>query len=531
MLKPKIAVINTSASFSSCYIHVDKSSAAVQEAVRAAGGIPFEVRTVAPSDFVTSAGKKARYLMPTRDLIVNEIECMVEGAVLDGMVCLTSCDKTTPAHLMAAARLNIPTILLTCGYQVGGEQSDGKFVDIDDVYESIGAVACGKMSLCELCEMSDHAIQSPGVCAGLGTANSMHIVAEAIGMAMPGNAPIYADSKKLYQYTGLVGERIVDMVQRNLCPRDIITKKGVENAIMTVLAIGGSVNTVRHLSAVATEAEIDMKVVETYEALADRVPLLTAVRPNGPYRTEDLEEAGGARSVMKRLENVLHLDAMTVSGKTVGENIADTKVYREEVIKPMDKPQSTKPGIGILRGNLCPHGAIVKLSAVPNSIPYFEGPANIFQGEDEAIRGLENGNIHPGDVIILRNMGPKGGPGTVFACSFVAALNGAMLADKVAVVTDGELSGLNRGIVVGQVMPEAAVGGPFAVVRQGETVRIDFVGRRMDMQVPKEEIERRLAEWKPVARVLPAGYLAQYEELVQPIETGAVLGKRSFMGG
>lgn len=528
MEKPKIAVINTSSKLSSCYIHVDKISQAVQNAIKAAGGVPFEVRTVGPSDFVTSAGKKARYLMPTRDLIVNEVECMVEGAVLDGMVCLTSCDKTTPAHLMAAARLNIPTILLTCGYQLGGQCMAGEFVDIDDVYEAIGAVACGSKTFEELVDMTNHAITTPGVCAGLGTANSMHIVAEAIGMALPGNAPILADSAKLYQYCEKVGKRIVDMVEKDLRPRQIITKEAVENAIMVVLAIGGSVNTVRHLSAVATEAEINMDVVKTYEAFADRVHLLTAVRPNGPYRTEDLEAAGGCKAVMKRLEKELHLDAMTVSGNTVGENIKDASVLREEVVRPQEDPQSYRPGIGILRGNLCPNGAIVKLSAVPNELESFEGKANIFDGEDEAIKALGNHGIQPGDVIVLRNMGPKGGPGTVFACSFVAALNGANLASQVAVVTDGELSGLNRGIIVGQVMPEAAMGGPLAVIRQGETIKLDFVNRTMNVDIPEEELKSRLKEWRPLERTLTPGYLAQYHELVQPIEQGAVLGYRSF---
>ncbi|MGI6052415.1 MAG: dihydroxy-acid dehydratase [Bilifractor sp.] len=529
MMKPKIAVINTSNRLSSCFQHVDKISQAVQNAIRAHGGYPFEVRTVASSDFVTSAGKKARYLMPTRDLMVNEVECMVEGAVLDGIVFLSSCDKTTPAHLMAAARLNVPSIVLTCGYQLGGQCMAGNFVDIDDVYEAVGAVAAGTKTFEELVDMTNHAITTPGVCAGLGTANSMQMTAEALGMSLPGNSPILADSAKLYRYCEMVGKRIVEMVENDEKPRDIITKESIENAVMVVLAIGGSVNTVRHLSAVATEAEIDMDVVATYEKFADMIHLITAVRPNGKYRTEDLEAAGGTQAVMKRLENYLHLDCRTVSGKTVGENLKGAKVLREEVIRTLDHPQSMRPGIAILRGNLCPHGAIAKLSAVPNELPGFEGPARIFDGEDEAIKvGIGEGKIKKGDVIVLRNQGPKGGPGTVFACSFVAALNGAGLASEVAVVTDGELSGLNRGIIVGQVMPEAAVGGPLAVIREGEMIRMDFNKRTMDVEIPDEELRARLAAWKPAERELEPGYLAQYFELVQPIEQGAVLGYRSF---
>jgi dihydroxy-acid dehydratase len=528
--KPKIGIINTSSTLSSCYIHLDEVSKAVQQSVRDAGGLPFEIRTVAPSDFVTSAGKKARYILPTRDLIVNEIEVMIEGAVLDGMICLSSCDKTTPAHLMAAARLNVPTTLLTCGYQIGGIcHSTNEFVDIDDVYESIGAVECGHMSVEELTDMTEAAIQTPGVCAGLGTANSMHIIAEAIGMSLPGNSPVLANSRRLYEFAQKAGERIVDLVNNNILPRDIMTKEAVENAIMVTLAVGGSVNTVRHLSAVATEAELDMDVVATYERLADQIPLLTAVRPNGPYRTEDLEVAGGTKAVMKRLESYLHLDGLTASGKSVRENIQDGFVKNEEVIRTLESPQSHKPGIAILRGNLAPDGSIVKLSAVPDEIERFVGPANIFETEDEAIKALGNGKIQKGDIVVLRNMGPVGGPGTVFAASFVAALNGAGIAQYVAVITDGELSGLNRGIIVGQLMPEAAVGGPLAVIEQGETINIDLVNRKIILDIPAHELEKRLVEWRPLERDLDANYLSQYAQLVQPISQGAVLGKRKHL--
>ena len=531
MLKPKIGIINSSNKMSSCFIHVDDVSKAVEQAIREAGGLPFEIRTVASSDFVTSGGKKARYLMPTRDLMVNEIECMIEGAELDGMICLSSCDKTTPAHIMAAARLNVPTVVLTCGYQLGGICSSGKFADIDDVYESIGAVQAGTMSLEELTDMTEHAIQTPGACPGLGPANSMHIVAEALGMSLAGNSPVLAESRRLYEYAHAAGKRIVELVNNDIRPRDIITEKSIENAIMVVLAVGGSVNTVRHLTAIAAEAELDIDVIKMYERLSDKVKLLTAVRPNGPYRTEDLEAAGGTRAVMKRLENALNLEVKTVTGPTVGENLKDIEIKNDKVIRTLEIPQNNKPGIGILRGNLAPDGCIVKLSALPDGVDTFVGPANIYDGEDEAIEAIGQGNIKKGDVIILRNMGPKGGPGTVFACSFVAAMNGAELAPYVAVVTDGELSGLNRGIVVGQMMPEAAEGGPLAVVKQGETIKIDFNNRTINMDVSQEEIERRLEDFAPPALpdfARPGTYLAQYHELVQPLSQGAVLGKRNF---
>lgn len=527
LLKPKIAIINTSNELSSCYAHVDGIAEIVKDAVREAGGIPFEIRTAAPSDFITTAGKKARYLMPTRDLIVNEIECMVEGAVLDGMICLCSCDKTAPAQMMASARIDIPSMLLACGYQIGGTCSSGEFVDIDDVYEKVGAVASGDMTIEELTDMTDYAIQTPGVCAGLGTANSMHIVSEAIGMTLPGNAPIFSSGSKLKLFARQAGINIVEMVRKNLTTRKIITKESIENAVMVVLATGGSVNTVRHLSAIAAEAELGIDVIATYEKYADTIKLLTAVRPNGPFRTEDLEDAGGCNAVMKRLEKYLHLDCMTVNGKTVAENIKKTVVRRTDVIKDFAQPQSNRPGVAILRGNLSPNGAIAKLSALPGDLKFFEGKARIFDGEDEAIAAISRNEIQNGDAVILRHMGPKGGPGTVFACSFVAALNGANLAANIAVITDGELSGLNRGIIVGQVMPEAAVGGPLAVIQNGETIRLDFIKRTMHVDITEDELNSRLKAWKPkICQV--KGYLGQYHSLVQPMEKGAVLGKRQF---
>ncbi|EIX9047145.1 dihydroxy-acid dehydratase [Klebsiella oxytoca] len=533
MYKPKIAIINTSNKLSCCYVHLDELCRIVEQAIRDAGGLPFEVRTVAPSDFVTSAGKKARYLMPTRDLMVNEVECMMEGAVLDGMICLSSCDKTTPAHLMSAARLNVPSLLLTCGYQVGGkcsnEKFDDQFFDIDDVYEQVGALATGAISEKELTDMTDVAIQSPGVCAGLGTANSMHIVAEALGMTLPGNSPIWANGRKVKEYAQAAGKRIVELTQQQVLPRDILTEKAIQNAVMTVLAVGGSVNTVRHLSAVATEAELPIDVVSLYEKYGKDIKLLTSVRPNGPFRTEDLEAAGGTTAVMNQLRDFLNLDALTVTQKTVGENIKDAVVKNHEVIRTLDNPVSQRPGVAILRGNLAPDGAIVKLSAVPGELEQFTGPANIYEGEDEAIEALSEGKIQKGDVIVLRNMGPAGGPGTVFACSFVAALNGAGIAAHVAVITDGELSGLNRGIIVGQLMPEAAAGGPLAVIEQGETVHINFTDLSINMDVPQEVIDARLAQRQPKPLPLGGGsgtYLSQYAQLVQPIAQGAVLGKR-----
>lgn len=521
--KPKIAVVNSSSTLSVCYIHLDDVSREVQKAIRENGGLAFEIRTAAPSDFVTSAGLKARYILPSRDLIVNDIEVMVEGACLDGMLLLGSCDKTTPAHLMATARLNIPSIVVPCGYQLGGH-CGGREVDIEEVYKAVGTVATGRMTVDELESWTKVAIQGPGVCAGLATANSMHIMAEALGMALPGTTPIRAGSAKLFDVARRAGRRIVELVAEDLRPRKILTPAALHNAIRVAIAMGASVNVVRHLAAIATEAELDLDVVRSFEELGRDIPQLTQIKPNGSDRIEDLEAAGGTQAVQARLGKLLDLDAVTVTGRKLGEVLEEPIRINEEVVRPLHRPFRPEPGLVILRGNLAPDGAIMKISAVPGSLRQFEGPAKVFEDEDAAIQELREGRIRAGDVVVLRMMGPVGGPGTVFACSLMAALVGAGLGDEVAVVTDGELSGLNRGITVGQVMPEAACGGPLAVVREGERIRIDVAARRIDLKV--DDIEGRVKAWRLPERELRPGWLAIYSEIVQPIQDGAVLGRR-----
>ena len=523
-LKPKIAVVNSSSSLSVCYIHLDDVSRAVQKSIREAGGLPFEIHTAAPSDFITSAGRKARYLMPTRDLVVNDVEVMVEGAVLDGMVFLSSCDKTTPAHLMAAARLNLPSLVIPCGYQLGGN-CGGRDVDIEEVYKGVGTAATGKMSLNDLEDWTRVAIKGTGVCAGLATANSMHVMAEALGMALPGTTPIRAASDRLFEIAGRSGNTIMDLITANILPRAILTPAAIRNAVRVAVALGVSVNVVRHLSAVASEAELDLDVVALFEGMGKEIHQIAQIKPNGPDRIEDLDAAGGTLAVLWQLRPVLETDVLTVSNRTLGEVLSEPVKVNPEVIRPLDRPFRNEPGLVILRGNLAPDGAIMKISAVPESMRKFSGPARVFEDEDAAISELAAGKIRRGDVAVLRMMGPVGGPGTVFACSFMAALVGAGLGELVAVVTDGELSGLNRGITVGQVMPEAAAGGPLAVVREGEIIHIDLNARRIDLEA--DDVSERVRNWKPAKRNLKPGWLAIYSEVVQPIQGGAVLGRRA----
>lgn len=522
--KPKIAVVNTSSKLSVCFQHLDAVAERVSDAIRAAGGLPFEIRTAASSDFVTSAGRQGRYLMPTRDLMAFDVEVQVEGAELDGMVLLSSCDKTTPAHLMAAARLNVPSLVLACGYQLGGN-CRGKAVDIETLYNAVGSCKAGEIDLDHLTEMSRCAIQGPGVCAGLATANSMHIMAEALGMTLPGNAPIRAGSERLDAMATDTGAAIMRLIAADLRPRDILTAAALRNAVSVAVALGASVNTVRHLAAIANVAEVEIDIVAEVERAAAQLPLIARIRPNGPTRIEEFDAAGGCRSAMKILKSVLNLDVLTVSGQRLGTILDAAPAPDSPHLHPLDSPASPDPGLAILRGSLAPDGAVVKISAVPPEIRRFTGPARVFETEQDAIDRLAPDHpeaLCPGDVAVLRMMGPKGGPGTVFAASFMAALQGTGLRGQVAVVTDGELSGLNSGITIGQVMPEAAEGGPLAIVRNGDPISIDLVARKLDLKLDAEACAERLRNL-PALGPAPRGWLAVYRKTVGPLSRGAVV--------
>ena len=524
MEKPKIAVVNSSSELSICFSHLDGIAKVVKDAVRAAGGLPFEIRTMAVSDFITSAGRAGTFLLPSRDLITNDIEVQVEGAQLDAMVFLSSCDKTPPGHLMAAARLNIPSISLLCGYQPAGEYK-GHHVDIEEVFLGAGHHVAGSLSFEDLKAMADNAIRGPGVCAGMGTANSMHSVVEALGMSLPGGAPVAANSPKMFNYARSVGERIVEMVCEDLKPRTILTKGAFLNAAAVVLAVSGSINCIKHLQAIAQEAGVDVNVYELFEILADRVPILSAVMPIGKHTIEQFEDAGGARGVMKQLEPMLETSAMTVTGKTLADNLADVKVTDAEVIRPLDRPFATKPGIVILRGNLAPDGAIVKIGLRGEGRPLsFRGPANVFDNSPDAEAALKAGQIKAGQAVVLRGQGLHGGPGMGGASRLVFQIDGAGLGPDVAIVTDGQLSGLvNKGLVLGEVAPESATGGTLALVMNGDIIAIDVEKKTVVLEVPEAELAARRAQLKPFATKHDSGWLSIYERTVQPLNKGAVL--------
>ena len=523
MVKPKIAIVNSSSQLAICFSHLDEVARRAKRAVELAGGVGFEVRTAAPSDFITSAGHRGGYILSARDLIPNDIEVQVEGAQLDGMICLASCDKTGPGQLMAAARLNIPTIIVACGYQASGSYR-GRHCDIEDVFLAAGHVANGRVSVEELTEMSENAVLSPGVCAGFGTANTMHLACEALGMALPGSTPVRANSEPMWRAVDLAGARIVDLVAEDLKPRDIMTPAAFANAVKTILSASGSINSVKHLQAVAAEAEADADVYRLFETLADEVPLLTAIRPNGETPIEEFEDAGGTRALMKQLEPLLDGSARTVTGRTVAENLAGVTVADTGVIRPPERALGRRPTIVLIRGSLCPDGGIVKLAVADDRQLEFAGPAVVFESPLESLDGVRTGKVHPGHVVVLRGQGVTGSPGMGMASQLVFALDGAGLTGQVAVVTDGQLSGLvNKGIVVGEVSPEAAKGGPLALVEDGDTIRIDVPGRTADLDVPAGELARRKAALGARPPTAEVGWLSVYQRLVRPLPEGAVL--------
>ena len=526
MVKPKIAIVNSSSALAICFSHLDEIAARAKRAIERAGGVAFEVRTAAPSDFITSAGHRGGYILSARDLIVNDIEVAVEGALLDGMLCLASCDKTAPGQLMAAARLDIPTIIVACGYQPSGRYQ-GRHCDIEDVFLAAGHHAGGQLSLPELTEMSENAILGPGVCPGVGTANTMHIACEALGMALPGSTPVRANSQPMWDAVEQASARIVEMVLGDLRPRDILTPDAFANAVITILSVSGSINSVKHLQAVAAEAECDVDVYRLFERLAADVPLLSAIRPNGEHSIEDFEDAGGARALMKQLEGWLHTAAMTLTGRTLGENLAGVTVADEEIIRPPGRALGHRPTIVLIRGSLAPGGGIVKLAVADDRRLDFTGPAAVYDSPAQALEAVRHGDVRGGEVVVLRGQGPTGSPGMGMASQLVFALDGAGLTGRVAVVTDGQLSGLvNKGIVVGEVSPEAAAGGPLALVRTGDQIRIDVPARTADILVAESELECRRASLAEPPPPEEKGWLRIYQRLVRPLPEGAVLRER-----
>ncbi|WP_156760062.1 dihydroxy-acid dehydratase domain-containing protein [Microbacterium karelineae] len=527
LTKPKVAIVNTSSELAVCFAHLDDIVPVLKDELRALGILPFEIRTTAPSDFITSAGRAGRYILPSRDLIVDDIEAVVEGARLDGMICLSSCDKTTPAHLMAAGRLDIPTVIVPCGYQHSG-LAEGREADVEEVFLQAAQAAVTGAPADDLPDLADDAIHGPGVCAGLATANSMHIAAEALGMAVPGSAPVRANGPRMWDAVRRSAAALADMIARGARPRDIITADAVRDAARVMLAIGGSMNTIKHLQAIAHEAHVEVDVWEEFRTLGRQTPLLCAVRPNGPWLTEQFEDAGGAAAIVRELMPLLHGDRPTITGRTLAENAAAANPADGEVIRTIDDPFGTDPAITVLRGSLAPGGAVAKRPVPDTGEKRFRGPARVFTSREDAIAGISDGRLRPGDVAVIRGIGVVGGPGLGLTSAFVFALHARGLADSVALVTDGQFSGLvNQGVTIGEVSPEAAADGPLGRVRDGDPIAIDLAEGTVDLLVPDDELAARPPYEPPADADTGGGYLDQYRALVQPLACGAVLCARA----
>ena len=521
--KPKIAIVNSSSQLASCFSHLDEIVAPLKRAIEQAGGVAFEVRTAAPSDAITSAGAAGQYILPSRDLIASDIEVAVEGALLDGMVCLASCDKTTPGQLMAAGRLDIPTIIIGCGYQPSGMYR-GEPVDFEDIFRFAGHVNAGRMTVSELGEMSRCAVTGPGVCAGMGTANSMHLAAEALGMALPGSTPVLALGPAMWDAVAAAGSRIVALVEEDLRPRSVLTSSAFANAVTAILAVSGSVNCLKHLQAIAVEAGCDTDVYRLFEELAPKVPLLADVKPNGDTQITEFEAAGGTRGLLRQLAPLLDLSAPTVAGVTLGEAIADAPVD-PAVIRPLSAPLATHPGIVVMRGSLAPDGAVLKRTVADDAPLSFRGPAKVVHSRDEGVAAAKAGRFAAGDVVVLTGLGLRGSPGMGLTSALMFAIDGAGLSSSVAVITDGQMSGLvNGGLVVAEVSPEGAAGGPLGLVRDGDLISIDVAARTVDLEVPVSELEARRAELPALRAPAGCGWLSVYARTVAPLGAGATLG-------
>ncbi|MHA1580284.1 MAG: dihydroxy-acid dehydratase [Candidatus Freyarchaeota archaeon] len=521
--KPWIAIVNSWNEIVPGHVHLRTISRAVKEGVIAAGGTPFEFNTIAVCDGLCQGTMGMRYPLPSRDLIADTIEVMVEAHMFDAMVLIPSCDKTVPGHLMAAARLNIPSVVVTGGPMLPGVYK-GQRITTVEMREYVGKFQVGEINEKELKAIEELACPGPGSCSMLGTANTMAAVTEALGMSLPGCATAHAVDAKKIRIARESGKRAVKLLEEGLRPLDVMTLEAFRNAIIVDLALGGSLNAALHIPAIAQEANLDIGL-ETFEELNMRSRHICNLLPSGPYNLKDLDEAGGIPAVMKELSGVLNLDSLTVTGKTVRENIKDVEVIRREVIRPLGDPFHPEGGLAILRGNLAPLGSVCKHVAVAERMLIHRGPAKVFESMETAIDALLNNRIDKGDVMVVRYEGPKGGPGMREMHQITSIINGIGLGDRVALVTDGRFSGSTRGAMIGHVSPEAAEGGPIAVVRNGDVISYDIPARRLSLEVSNDELQKRLKEWRlnPPKPKEAKGYLKRYQSLVTSAGRGAVL--------
>jgi len=527
MDKPFIGIINSFSEIVPGHIHLRDIAEAVKAGVRSGGGVPFEVNTIAVCDGIAMNHPGMKYSLPSRELIADSVEIVAEAHAFDALVFIPNCDKVVPGMLMAAVRLNLPAIFISGGPMLAGrlDSSDGtKYVDLISVFEAVGKVAKEQMTEEELKRLEEVACPGSGSCAGMFTANTMNCLTEAMGMGLPGNGTIPAVDDRRQQLAKKVGQQVMELLAENICPRDIVTKEAIYNAFTVDMALGGSTNSVLHLMAISHEAGIDFPLPAVNE-ISERTPCLCKLSPAGNYHIEDLDRAGGIAAVMKELPGLLNLESRTASGKPVGEVIENARVMDREVIHSTANAYSAKGGIAILFGNLAPDGAAVKRSAVIPEMMVHRGPARVFDSEEEATTAIMKGSIKPGEVVVIRYEGPKGGPGMREMLTPTSLLSGAGLDKEVALITDGRFSGGTRGAAIGHVSPEAASRGPIAVLNDGDIIKIDIPNYRLDVELSDKEISNRLAQLAKFEPKIKTGYLRDYIEKASSASTGAVFNR------
>ena len=519
--KPFVAIANLASDVTPCNVHLDKFAQAAKEGIRAADGVPFEFGTITVSDGISMGTEGMKTSLVSREVIADSIELVTFGERMDGLITIAGCDKNMPGCMMAMARLNVPSIFMYGGSIMPG-QFKGQDVNIQDVFEAVGAYAKGDMSLEDLTALECVACPGEGSCGGLFTANTMSTCIEVMGMSLPGDASAPAiDPRKLGEARD-VGRTLMRLLEEDIRPRDILTKQAFENAITVAVSMGGSTNSVLHLMAIAHEAGVNLSL-EDFDRISRNTPYITDMKPGGKYVMADLSRYGGIALVMKRLLNagLLHGDTMTVTGKTLRENVEGVETIDDQpVVYQIDNPRSPTGGLAILRGNLAPDGAVIKVAGHQEKV--FEGPARVFDQEPAAFQAIQRGDIKPGDIVIIRYEGPKGGPGMQEMLSVTAAIVGQGLGDDVALITDGRFSGASHGPMVGHVAPEAAVGGPIALLQEGDIVTLDIPGRQLNVKISEEELTDRQSKWKPIPPNYTTGALAKYAKLVSSASTGAV---------
>jgi dihydroxy-acid dehydratase len=523
--KPFIGVANSYVDIIPGHVHLQGVGKLVKEAVREAGGVPFEFNTIGVDDGIAMGHGGMRYSLPSRELIADAVETMALAHCFDGLVLIANCDKIVPGMLMAAMRLNIPCVYVSGGPMAAGKTADGKVVDLATVFEGVGAYSAGKIDQAYLLELERKGCPTCGSCSGMFTANSMNCLAEALGMALPGNGTILAVDDKRKELYRAAGRQILQLVAMDLKPRDIVTRESVDNAFCLDMAMGGSTNTVLHTLAIAHEAGVAYSL-DRLNQLADRVPYLCKVSPAGHHHVEDVDRAGGISAILKRLADkgdVLRLERPTVTGKTLGETVWAAEVKDADVIRPLENPYRKTGGLAVLFGNLAPEGAVVKAGAVSPGMLRHEGPAVIFESQDEALNGILAGRVKAGDVVVIRYEGPKGGPGMQEMLSPTSAIIGRGLGNSVSLITDGRFSGATHGACIGHVSPEAAAGGPIALVREGDRIRIDIEKRLLEVDLSASELAARRAAWAPPAPRVTQGWLYRYSKMVTSGSQGAVL--------